>query len=112
MDNQKNMNIPNQNILNIPNQEEIGNLNRPTLLMNLIINLKALKKQKSRTGQLPHKEILSNSKVTINTCTSQTIPKNGRRENTLKLIIKVLNYFETINRKWTLKCKKVTGQYP
>ena len=52
------MNIPNQNIPNIPSQEEIGNLNRPTLPMNLIINLKALKKQKSRTGQLPHKEIL------------------------------------------------------
>ena len=93
------MNIPNQNIPNIPSQEEIGNLNRPTLPMNLIINLKALKKQKSRTGQLPHKEILLNSKVTMNTCTSQTIPKNERRRNTLKLIIKVLHYSETINRK-------------
>ena len=93
------MNIPNQNIPNIPSQEEIGNLNRSTLPMNSIINLKALTKQKSRTGQLPHKEILLNSKVTINTCTSQTIPKNGRRENTLKLIIKVLHYSETINRK-------------
>lgn len=37
MDNWKNMNIPNQNIPNIPSQEEIGNLNRPTLPMNLII---------------------------------------------------------------------------